>query len=128
MVTSGRDSECDRTWQGALEAWRPPHQPGDWASPGVWAVLQLAAEEPVLRRMFVWTSMNELHVSATGDFRDYSVEPFPAIAASTSGFVVMTHPWGPDHAALETTDPAAALACMVRLMEDQVSSAGADRG
>ncbi|WP_030463366.1 DUF6193 family natural product biosynthesis protein [Kitasatospora sp. NRRL B-11411] len=126
MAISDRDSEHERTWQGVLEAWGPPHQPGDWASPGVWAVLQLAAEEPVLRRLFVWTSMNELHVSATGDFRDYSVEPFPAIAASTSGFVVMTHPWGPDHAVLESTDPAAALACMVRLTEDQVSPAGAE--
>ncbi|MFI6289514.1 DUF6193 family natural product biosynthesis protein [Streptomyces sp. NPDC051018] len=125
MAISGRDSECDRTWQGTLEAWRPPHRPGDWASPAMWAVLQLAAEEPVLRRLFVWTSMNELHVSATGDFRDYTVEPFPAIAASTRGFVVMTHPWGLDHTVLETSDPAAALACMVRLMEDQ-KSAGAE--
>ncbi|MFD7872851.1 DUF6193 family natural product biosynthesis protein [Streptomyces sp. NPDC059766] len=123
MAISGKHSECDRTWREALEAWRPPHQPGDWVSPGVWAVLQLAAEEPVLRRLFVWTSMNELHVSATGDFRDYAIEPFPAIAASTRGFVVMTHPWGPDHTVLETTEPAAALECMVRLMGDQETPA-----
>ncbi|MEV7525892.1 DUF6193 family natural product biosynthesis protein [Streptomyces sp. NPDC091371] len=118
MTDLGGDSERDRAWQGTLNTWRPPHQPGHWASPAVWDVLKLAAEDPALRRLFPWTSMNELHVSATGDFGDYTAEPFPAIAASTGGFVVMTHPWGPDHVVLETTDPAAALACMVRLLED----------
>jgi hypothetical protein len=90
----------------------------------VWAVLKLAAEEPVLRRLFVWTSMNVVHVSVTGDFRDYADEPFPAISASSSGFAVMTHPWGPDHVVLETTDAVAAVACMLRLMEDQDSFVG----
>ncbi|MFD9100288.1 DUF6193 family natural product biosynthesis protein [Streptomyces virginiae] len=118
MTNLGGDGERDREWQEILNAWRPPHQPGNWVSPAMWDVLKLAAEEPVLRRLFPWTSMNELHVSATLDFRDYSAEPFPAIAASTGGFVVMTHPWGLDHVVLRTTDPAAALACMVRLMED----------
>jgi hypothetical protein len=90
----------------------------------MWDLLQLAVDEPVLRRLVPWTSLNELHVSATGDFRDFSSEPFPAIAASTRGFVVMAHPWGLEHVVLETADPAAALACMVRLMEDQASSSG----
>ncbi|WP_448701852.1 DUF6193 family natural product biosynthesis protein [Streptomyces avidinii] len=118
MANSGGDGESDRAWQGILSAWRPPHQPGHRFRPALWDVLKLAAEEPVLRRLFPWTSMNELHVSATGNFRDYSAEPFPAIAASTGDFVVMTHPWGLDRVVLRTTAPAAALACMVRLMED----------
>ncbi|MCX4461374.1 DUF6193 family natural product biosynthesis protein [Streptomyces sp. NBC_01728] len=107
MTNLGGDGEHDGEWQRTLNAWRPPHQPGDWASPALWNLLELAAEEPALRRLFPWTSMNELHVSATGDFRDYSTEPFPAIAASTGRFLVMTHPWGLDHVVLKTTNPAA---------------------
>ncbi|SEM63924.1 DUF6193 family natural product biosynthesis protein [Streptacidiphilus jiangxiensis] len=122
MTSEGGGSDHDRDWREVLDAWRPPHQAGDWASPAMWDLLQLAADEPALRRLFPWTSMNELHVSETGDFRDYAGEPFPAIAASTSGFVVMAHPWGPDHVVLETADPAATLACMVRLMENQEPS------
>jgi hypothetical protein len=90
----------------------------------MWDLLQLAVDEPVLRRLVPWTSLNDLHVSATGDFRDYSSEPFPAIAASTRGFVVMAHPWGLEHVVLDTVAAAAALACMVRLIHDQESSPG----
>ncbi|MGA4539199.1 DUF6193 family natural product biosynthesis protein [Uniformispora flossi] len=85
-------------------------------------LLRLAAQEPVLRILFPWTSMNQLHVSATGDFRDYAHEAFPAIAASRQGFVVMAHPWGLRNTVLETADPAAALACMVRLLHVEGAS------
>jgi hypothetical protein len=120
MTIDGVGGERDREWRAALGVWRPPHKVGDWASPAMWRLLQLAVDEPVLRALFPWTSMNELHVSATGDFRDYRSESFPAIAASVSGFVVMAHPWGLEHGVLETSDPAASLACMVRLMEDRL--------
>ncbi|MER7585011.1 DUF6193 family natural product biosynthesis protein [Kitasatospora sp. NPDC097691] len=123
MTISGGDGERDRQWQAILDHWRPPHTPGDWVSPALWDLLEPAASEPLLRRLFPWTAMNELHVSATGDFRQYRTEPFPAIAASTThGFLVMTHPWGPDHVVLETTDPAAALECMVLLTSEALSN------
>ncbi|MEU2630089.1 DUF6193 family natural product biosynthesis protein [Kitasatospora sp. NPDC007106] len=122
MTIRGGDNERDREWRATLDAWRPPHQPGERFGPALWSLLEPAAQEPVLRGLFPWTSMNALHVSATGDFRDYSSEPFPAIAASTCGFLVMTHPWGPDRVVLDTADPAIALACMVRLTGDQISS------
>jgi hypothetical protein len=123
MTISGGDGERDMEWQAILDCWRPPHRPGDWVSPALWDVLELAAAEPLLRRLFPWTAMNELHVSTTGDFRDYRNEPFPAIAASTTcGFLVMTHPWGLDHVVLETRDPAVALECMVRLTREVFSS------
>jgi len=122
MASEGADGEREREWQATLDAWGPPHPAGDRASPAMWRLLRLAAEEPVLRALFPWTSMTILHVSATGDFRDYSGEPFPAIAASTSGFLVMTHPWGRGRVVLDTADPAAALACMLRLMAGQEPS------
>ncbi|MEY9873292.1 hypothetical protein ABH931_002774 [Streptacidiphilus sp. MAP12-33] len=123
MTISGGDGERDREWQGLLDSWRPPHAPGDVVSPALWDLLELAAAEPQLRRLFPWTSMNELHVSTTGDFRDYGAEPFPAVAASTTcGFIVMAHPWGEDHVVLESQDPAVALECMVRLTREALSS------
>ncbi|MET8952964.1 DUF6193 family natural product biosynthesis protein [Streptomyces sp. NPDC004393] len=119
MTIDGVGGARDREWRTALCTWRPPHKADDWASPAMWRLLQLAVDEPVLRAFFPWTSMNELHVSATGDFRDYRNESFPAVAASASGFVVMTHPWGLEHVALETSDPALALACLVHLIQDR---------
>jgi hypothetical protein len=111
------DGGRGQEWRAVLGAWGPPHQEGDRFGPPMSALLRLAADEPALRGLFPWTSMNELHVSATGDFRDHGSEPFPAIAASTSGFMVMEHPWGRDHVVLRTSDPAVALACLVRLVE-----------
>ncbi|MFI1093915.1 DUF6193 family natural product biosynthesis protein [Streptomyces sp. NPDC020917] len=84
MAIEGAGGERDQDWLATLNAWGPPHLGGDWARPAMWRLLQLAVEEPVLRALFPWTSMNVLHVSVTGDFRDYSGEPFPAIAASTT--------------------------------------------
>lgn len=119
MATSTQDAERDREWQAMLDAWRPPHRSGDWVSPALGKLLRQAARKPLLRKLFPWTSMNQFHVSATGDFRDYAHEPFPAIAASHHGFVVMAHPWGLEHVVRETTDPSVALACMARILQGQ---------
>ncbi|WRZ90266.1 DUF6193 family natural product biosynthesis protein [Streptomyces sp. NBC_01007] len=117
MTIDGMAGERDREWRAALRAWRPPHKAGDRAGPTMWRLLRSAVDEPALRALFPWTSMNEPHVSTTGDFRDCRSESFPAVAASAGGFVVMAHPWGLAHVVLETSDPAAALACMARPTE-----------
>ncbi|NUP34555.1 MAG: hypothetical protein HOU01_23030 [Streptomycetaceae bacterium] len=73
--------------------------------------------------------MNLLRVSAAGNFRDSGDEPFPAIAASRRGVVVMTHPWDRRNALLEAADRAAPLACMVRLLQvEGASDFGAQAG
>ncbi|MFI6151827.1 DUF6193 family natural product biosynthesis protein [Kitasatospora sp. NPDC051170] len=123
MMIADDAAERDREWQALLDHWCPPHKPADWVGPAVWALLELAAAEPVLRGLFPWTSMNVLHVSRSDDFRTNGTEPFPAVAASTTyGFSVMTHPWGPDHVVLETTDPVIALEHMVRLTRETLAT------
>jgi hypothetical protein len=117
MTIGDAGGERDQAWRGLLDDCRPPHRNGDSFTPAMWQLLQVAVDEPGLRSMYPWTSMNILHVSVTGDFRDYAGEPFPAIAAWSGGFTVMTHPWGEDNIVLETLAPAEAVACMIRLME-----------
>jgi hypothetical protein len=100
-----------------LADFAPEHEgPDSKLHAAVLPVLRAAAEEPVLRARYPFTSMFALAFSRTADF------PFdhdaPAIWCSPDGVYAVTRSWGPEFTERlwETRDPAAAVRRVVDLM------------
>ncbi|RKE18928.1 DUF6193 family natural product biosynthesis protein [Streptomyces sp. TLI_171] len=107
---------CRGEWAELVQAWGPERDHG-WVGPSLHRLLELAVAEPTLMRLWPYTSMNVLGLSATGDFRDYGQEPFPAVTCWEGGYRVLAAPGARGEPVLETTDPAEALACLVGMLD-----------
>ncbi|QKW19445.1 hypothetical protein HUT16_10495 [Kitasatospora sp. NA04385] len=108
-------AECRRAWEELREAWGPGREHG-WVGASLGELIGAAMDEPVLRRLFPRTSMNELHVSRSGDVREFGREGFPGVAGWPGGYQVVEGS-GERVVLLSTPDPVEAPACFVRLVE-----------
>ncbi|MFF4338376.1 DUF6193 family natural product biosynthesis protein [Kitasatospora sp. NPDC001540] len=109
-------AECRREWARLREEWGPGREHG-WIGSSLGELIAAAVDEPVLLRLFPYTSMNELHVSQSGDFRQYGGEGFPGVVGWEGGYHVVEGAGGDRRTVLSTPDPARALACFVELVE-----------
>ncbi|WP_268768167.1 SUKH-3 domain-containing protein [Streptomyces yangpuensis] len=87
--------------------------------PSMAPLLRAAREEPVLRAMYPWISVQQLSFSLSDDWEDWGHAPLPALFARPDAYWVVDSPASGSRVELETTDPAEAVAFFARRLEER---------
>ncbi|MCT9080902.1 SUKH-3 domain-containing protein [Streptomyces fulvoviolaceus] len=119
MGADGVKRSHAQAWAELQEACRPRSAEGDRSSPSLWLLIQAARREPLLSAMYPWISMRQLGVSASDSWEEWGREPLPAMFARPDTYLVEGRPVGGERVALETADPAEAVAFAARLVRDR---------
>ncbi|MEU2955907.1 DUF6193 family natural product biosynthesis protein [Streptomyces xanthochromogenes] len=105
-------------WEEVLALCRPPHRDGDEWTPTLWRLVQTASQDPLLRTLYPWIAVGQLHVARTADWLN-KPDPYPSIAAAYGEFSVIAYPPGKGAVLLRTQSPAEAVAWTVNLIREE---------